>query len=325
MVNTLRITSIVVVLIAGVLVVLVIGPKSLGPKLLAKFAMGSDEEVARILDAPGVVDWFRENQGSRNQDRQETTSPLVKQAEAFAGILTPNESAVISGKTTIRPGQRRPPVVTPAPPSAKFNLVGTAYAASDPDGSFAYIRLADDTVQWVRKGDEVGHLVVKEIKDRSIVYWDGHSDVEMAVEAAPETASLLETLGAAAVPAKVEKAPVRPGGDRITGPPTPRPWAPSRATARPNTTINAQERDKLEELANRIKAAKAAGAAGTPEERAAAIEKLVSEYKSSRISDEEAEDVEDRGRELNASQKMSPDQKRTNLRRKLNIPRSPSR
>ena len=325
MVNTLRITSVVAILVAGVVLVLVIGPKSLVPKLLAKFAMGSDEEVARILDAPGVVDQFVENQGSRNQDRQEATSPLVKQAEVFAGIINPPEPV----GTSLRP---KPPgrtpgrtTVTPVPTSAKFNLVGTAYAASDPDGSFAYIRLADNTYQWVRRGEEVGHLVVKEIRDRSIIYSeDGHSDVEMSVEPAPETANLLEASGAATAPAKAEKVPVRPGSGRITGPPAARRWTPSRATPRPNTNINAEERDKLEELANRIKESKAAGAAGSPEERAAMM-KLMSDFKSSRVSDEEAEDVEDLGRELNESQKMPASPKRTNLRRKLNIPRSPSR
>jgi len=330
MVNTLRITSVVAILIAGVVLVLVLGPQSLVPKLLAKFAMGSDEEVARILDAPSVKDRFIENQGNLNQSR-EATPPLVKQAEIFAGIIDPPERGGAKpkppGQGGSTPGKR---VTPPVPSSAKFNLVGTAYAASDPDGSFAYIRLADDTCQWVRRGEEVGHLVVKEIRDRSIIYSeDGHSDAEMSVESVPETSSLLETPGTAAVPTEADEVPAQPGAGRITGPPTPRSprsWKPpSRSTARPNANINPEERDKMEELVNRIRESKAAGSATSPEERAAMMKKLMSEFKSSRISDEEAEDVEDRGRELNASQKMSPDQKRTNLRRKLSIPPSPSR
>ena len=331
MVNTLRITSVVAILVAGVLLVLVLGPKSMIPELLAKFATGGDEEIARILDAPGVVDRFRESQGSRSSNKQEAVPPLVRQAEIFAGILMPPEP-VAPPKPIGRDRQPGRPVPKAVPSSAKFNLVGTAYTASDPDSSFAYIRLADDTLQWVRRGDEVGHLTVKEIKDRSIICWDGHSDVEMAVEAAPETASLLETPGAAAALVEVEQEPDptpvrRPAGGRITGPPTPRPWSPSRPPARPDSGIDPREQERMEELVKRIRESKAANSAESPEERAELMKKLVSEYKSpsSRVSPEEAEDVEDLGRELNESQKLPPNQKRTNLRRRLNIPRRPGK
>jgi len=330
MVNTLRITSVVAILIAGVLVLLVVGPKSVLPNLLAKFAMGSDEEAARILDAPSVVDRFIDSQGNRNQARQDATPPLVKQAEVFAGILTPAQPA--ARPSTRQPGTAtRPtrPVIKPGPSTAKFNLVGTAYAASDPDGSFAYIHLADDTYQWVRRGDEVGHLVVKEVRNRSIICSDGHGDQEISVEAAPETASLLETPGAAAVETETDETPVPTASGRITGPAKPRQWTPSQRRPSPRSpalrspipgsagaNISPEERDKLEELAVRLRES---GAGGSAADRAAMM-KAISEFKASRVSPEEAEEVEDLGRELNESQQSAPDQKRTNLRRKLDIP-----
>jgi hypothetical protein len=321
MVNTLRITSVVAVLVAAVLLVLVAGPKSLVPKLLAKFAMGSDEEVDRILSAPSVVDRYRDDQG--NKSVPDVTPALIKQAEIFANILNPPEPAPTSARGKTARTSRNPKVVKPGPSSAKFGLVGTTYLASDPEMSFAYIRLADDTHQWLRKGDEVGHLKVKEIKSGSIICSDGHGDVEMATEPVPETANVLEAGGASAVQTEqADRVPVRDLGDRITGPPVPRPWAPGRAAIAPNTRVNAETREKMAELVSRIKESNDAGSMRSPEERAAMMKKLELELEASRVSAEEAEDVEDLGRELNESQKTPPSQRRANLRRKLSIPRS---
>ncbi|UCD53459.1 MAG: hypothetical protein JSW27_12560 [Phycisphaerales bacterium] len=325
MVNTLRITSVVAVLVAVVLLILIAGPKSLAPKLLAKLALGSDEEVERILNAPSVVDRFAENQG--DQSKPDVTPALVKQAEILANILNPPEPVpppIGDKNVRTKPGRTplRPPVT-----SAKFDLVGTTYLASDPEMSFAYIRLPDNTQQWLRKGDEVGHLKVTEIRSGSIVYWDGQKEVELAAEPVPETASVLEAGAASSVGSEqAEPVSVPLAGERITGPPVPRPWRPSRATTAPNEEIDAVERARMEELVSRIKESNGAGSAQSPAERAAMVKKLMAEFKGeSRVTPEEAEDVEDLGRELNESQKAPPNQRRTNLRRKLNIPRLPKK
>jgi len=324
MVNTLRITSVVAVLVAVVLLIVVAGPKSLAPKLLAKFALGSDKEVDRILNAPGVVDRFRETQG--NQSKPDVIPALVKQAEILAGILNPPEPAPRPGGNRKPPATRGPKPPRPVITSAKFDLIGTTYLASDPEMSFAYIRLADSTYQWLRQGDEVGHLKVKEIRSGSIVCWDGQQDVELAAEPMPETASALEVgTASSAESGQAEPASVSPASGRITGPPVARPWKPTRTTATPDAEIDAETRQKMEELVSRIKESNGAGAAQSPAERAAMVKKLMAELKESRVSPEEAEDVEDLGRELNESQNTPPNQRRTNLRRKLSIPRLPKR
>lgn len=321
MVSTLRITSVAAVIIAGLLLVLVAGPKSLVPKLLAKFAIGSDEEIDRILEAPSVVDMFRENQGSRSVDTKNATPPLVSQAEAFARIINPPKP--VSDTSTKNPPDRktlRPP--TPVPVSSRFALVGTSYVASDPEGSFAYIRLPDKTHQWVRKGDEVGHQVIKEIKHGAIVYSDGHSDVEMIVEDIPETASFLEGGYVTAPPVEKDeqgKAPAQPVSGRITGRPVPRPWG--RESADPN--LDDVRRDNMDELVDRIRKAKAAGTG--LDHQSAEIQKLIAEYKadkSSRVSEEEAEKLDDLGRELNESEKAPARSSRVNINRKLTVPRA---
>lgn len=322
MVSTLRITSVVAVVIAGLLLVLVAGPRSFVPKMLEKFAIGSDEEVDRILQAPSVVKLWQASQEGRNTKR-ETIPPLVSQAEAFARIINPPKAATPPGGGQTRiPGKPRT-AKPPVPTSSKFTLVGTSFIASDPQSSFAYVRLPDETYQWVRRGDAIGHQTVKEIKHGSIIYSDGHGDVEMAVEAVPATASVLEGGAAAAAPAAaaVETVPARSAGGRITGRPVPRPW-----TRGDDPRLEAAKREKLDELMERLK--KDNGAGSTPEERAAEMDRVISEYKkreASRLSTEDAEKIEDLGRELDESEEAPPRSSRVNINRKLSVPRVPKK
>ncbi len=329
MVNTLRITSIVAVIAAVILLALVVGPRSFVPKLLMKYAVGGDEEVERILTAAGVVERFREDQGDQNQTQKDVTPPLVKQAETLAKILNPPKAAPPRPKTA-GAGRRSTPIVKPGAASAKFNLVGTSYLASDPESSFAYIRLPDSTVQWVRKGDEIGHLVVKEIRNGSILCWDGHKDVEEVAEPMPATASLLEASSASAVGVQPKVAlkavaPKRgianPASGRITGPPAPRTWSPGRNRAQPNSLMAPAERRAMEDLVTRLKASNEPGSTVSSEERAALMKRLMTDLRSARTGAEDTKKVEDLGRELNEAQKAEPNDNRSNLRRKLTIPR----
>ena len=76
MVSTLRITSVAIILLAGLVVVLVAGPSSLVPNLLASFALSGDPEVARIVSEADVVkDWQDKNGDST--PAQDTTPPTL--------------------------------------------------------------------------------------------------------------------------------------------------------------------------------------------------------------------------------------------------------
>jgi hypothetical protein len=72
--------------------------------------------------------------------------------------------------------------------------------SSNPDASFAYVRLANEAGQWVRQGAQVGHIVIKEIRHGSIMYWDGRQNVETVVERVPQTEGRLETEAGAMTP-----------------------------------------------------------------------------------------------------------------------------
>lgn len=323
MVSTLRITSVVAILVAGLVLVLVAGPRSLVPNLLVGFAMRNDPEIERIVSEPSVVEAWVKTHGESPQSGQDTTPPLVREAEAFKNILDP-PPAPVSATAKQTPAAAKPrPVAKPVPSSAKFDLVGTTVSVAN---SFAYVRLPDKTYRWVREGDEIGHLRIKEVRNGSIVCWDGHADVEMVTESVPVTSSLLEVGGSTAPQADSRAAVVVPADGRITGQPGGRPWASESAVAEGDGQMNEQEQQEVGDLIGRLRELQKSVSStpdpnSTPEDADEAVKKLMAEYRSSRVSPEEAEKVEDLGRELNESVAPSPADKLSEVRRKLNIPR----
>jgi len=323
MVSTLRITSVVVIFLAAVVVGLVAGPSSLVPNLLAGLALRSDPEIERILNEPSVVELWIKEHGDTHASDQDTTSPLVKQAEAFKNIIDPPPappSANPGGRKVSAADRNRTVVNKPVVSSAQFDLVGTTVSG---DYSFAYIRLPDKTYQWARKGDVIGHLTIKEIRNGSIVCSDGGADIPMVTEPVPDTASLLEVGGPSVLPSDSEVAPLPPTAGRITGQPVARPWGSGEPAAPGSDEMNGQEREEALDLIRQMRELRQGDASApdvnlSPEE----ANRLIAELKSSRVSPEEAEKVEDLGRELNESAEPSPADKLRDMRRKLNIPRT---
>lgn len=308
MIKTLRITSVAVVILAGVVIASIAGPAS-----LLGFGVRGDAQMEKILNAPSAVDRFKEQHGDKPQDNQDTTPPLIRQAELLANIINPPATIAPAVRTPTKTGTATP--ATPLPPrtSAKFSLVGTSYSAHANE-SFAYVRLADNSYLWVRPGEAVGYLVVKEIRNGSILYWDGSQDVEMMVEATPETASLLEA-GAASTPVVSELR----GPSAVKTPGRPVEVTPSSVSARPVTRtplpsprLTEEDQQALGDLVERLKQMDT-----DPATRA----KLIAELKSSRVSPEEAEKLEGMGEELNESQDALRDARRREFLRRLSAPR----
>jgi hypothetical protein len=180
MTKILRTISVAATISAGLLLVAVASP---GP--LSRLGAQEDEQIGRLLNGPGAVDRFRHHHNGKHQDRQDATPALIEQARIFAKIINPPAPKQ-------PPGQKgtddRPP---PPPEPPEFRLVGTS-CSSNPDDSFAYVRLPNEPDQWVRQGAQVGHVVIKEIRHGSITYWDGRQHVETIVEPVPQTAGRLE-------------------------------------------------------------------------------------------------------------------------------------
>lgn len=313
MVNTLRITSVVAVIAAGLVLVLVVGPKDLAPKVLAGFALQSDDETLRILDEPGAVKKWRTRNGDTKAVEPDTPV-LVQQAELLKDILVP--------KVTVEPPRgrsnnrvtRRPPPVKPIETTAKFDLVGTSYEPANPKGSFAYIYVkGDNTHQWVQVGDEIGHYTVKEVKPDAVICFDGREDVEIAVKATVGTSSIVEgdakTASTAVSPAVSTQSGPDPESNpfagrqadspRITGRAAPDPWRRSGPATNPGAAAlreRAEKNRRARELVDRMRAPGA-----KLDDRAAHVKRLISEFKSSQVGPNEARKVEDLGRELNES------------------------
>lgn len=176
--KTLRITSVLAAILVVTLVVLPV-----------VFGSGADEQVQQILGTPSVVEKFQAQAGSAGGGDED--SPLVRQAQAFALYLDPPpppkppERRRTSRST--RPSAPRPR----SPVSAKFELVGTSYYPLRPEMSMALIDQPGKGLRWVRQSSEIGHLIIEEVKDGEIVVRDGQRTFELAPER-PEKLSLLK-------------------------------------------------------------------------------------------------------------------------------------
>jgi len=315
MINTLRITGLLVVVFA----VLVVG-SVLGFVPFLKGDAAGDEQAREVLSSPGAVERFKTQHGGKVSATKDRTPPLVQQAQLLAGILNPPvpQPRPVNPPKTNSTRISRPDV----PTIAKFDLVGTSYLAAAPEESFAYIRLPGNEYRWVKQGSEVGHLVIKEIRNGSITCLDGQRSTELTVEPIPETSSLL-TSGAAATPTTPK--PSRPAPVRTANRSTPRP-----TTTSPPSRMNEKDEEALGELVNRLRDMQKSfrsdktGSEVDPEDRAAMVNKVISEFKSSsRVSDEEAEKLDDLGKQLNGAREKSIIEKRREAMRRVNRPSPP--
>jgi hypothetical protein len=166
MIKTLRITSIIAVVLAVFFV------------LPAVFGVRGDEQREQFLNSAGVIEKFKESKGDKVGDRGQEISPLVKQAEAFALYLSPPPppQPIVSAPSRFQ----SPP--QPKATSPKFKLVGTSYYALHPELSLALIDEPGKGLHWVRQFGKVGHLIIEQVKDGLVVVRDGQSTFELVAE-----------------------------------------------------------------------------------------------------------------------------------------------
>jgi len=266
-----------------------------------------DHEATAFLESPSAVTRFNSRQDTQVSDNQDKDPPLVKQARTLEEIINPRVTQ--AAQTPAAPanplGLTPPP--KPAGSTAKFDLVGISFSPSDPASSFAYIRLPDNTYQWIHPGSEIGHLTVKQVKNNSIVCSDGQRMSEMPVEPTINTASILETGAGSSA------------SGRITA-----------ASSAPSAHLTGQDEASLNELVHRLKQelqkenkSNQADSNAVSPEKAAAAGKLITEYKSSLVGAEEAQNLENLGEKLNGAKSTQGEEKRRELLRRMSQPRSP--
>ena len=176
MIKTLRITSIIAVVLA---VVFFVFP--------AVFGFRGDKQIEQFLNSAGVIEEFRESKGDKVEDRQHEISPLVKQAEAFALYLNPPPKPEPVPTAPVAKNEPRPA----GPVAAKFKLIGTSRHVLQPELSLALIDEPGKGLYWVRQFSKVGHLIIEQVKDGLVVVRDGKSTFELVAER-PEKRSLLK-------------------------------------------------------------------------------------------------------------------------------------
>jgi hypothetical protein len=288
MIKTLRITSIVATVLAAILLVF--------PVI---FGFRSGEDIEELLKSPGVIEKFNKAVGNKATRSRDETSPLVQQAGAFALYLNPPPKAP---RTQARSGapKGRGPAVTP-----KFKVLGTSYYKDRPESSLALIDEPGKGLHWIRQSGKVGHLLIEQIKDGLIVVKDNGRTYEVAAEQKPEM-SLLE--GSSAVPRGAGASSQAPdvAETKSTLPPPRRSAASIREAGsdsqKPQLSAGQEERlnelvEKLQEIQRSYKSDKI-GSGPSAEEKAAMMEKLITKFKSSRLSAEEATSLSNLGREL---------------------------
>ncbi len=312
MIKTLRITSIVAAVLAVIFLVFFVLP--------VVFGGYSDELLEESLDSPGVIEKFNKTVGNKAKTGQNEVSPLVQQAGAFALYLDPPKPKVpktASGTTSVTRG----PPVTP-----KFKVLGTSYYKGQPELSLALIDEPGKGLHWVRQSGEVGHFLIKQIKDGIVVFKDGKSTFEIEAEQKPEISLLEGAPGTSSRTGASSKtgASARAGvsgrttvsnrargtaGNKSTLPASGRAGtgvAGAKSKA-PQPPMGTKEDGELNDLAERLREilvsdkSDKAGSGPSVKEKTALMDKVISEYKSSkssRLSDAEIKHLNNLGKEL---------------------------
>ena len=174
MIKTLQITGIAAAVAAVFLVFPVV------------FGVRGDEQIEKFLKSTSAIEEFGKANGEKGTKTNNQTSPLVKQAKAFAMYLNPpvRQESVTKAREA-GAGRPRPLVV-----SVKFKLIGTSLYESNPEFSLALIDEPGTGLRWVRQSSVVGRLTVEQIKDGVVVIRDGEKTFELAAER-PEKRSLV--------------------------------------------------------------------------------------------------------------------------------------
>lgn len=191
MLKALRIASIFTVIAAAAVVIFV-----------ALFGLKENTEIETFLRREGIVDQFRKKIQNIPQ-RSDAVSPLESAAKAFAlRIDPPPPPAPVKKNAPPPPPVVKPPVATqaPKPPenkkpvlSAKFTLEATARYPEQPQKSLALLKTVQNEYKWYRQGEQVGHLEVQEIRDGSVVlYQGGKFNSELFMPAPAKVKSLLK-------------------------------------------------------------------------------------------------------------------------------------
>ncbi len=284
MIKTLRITSVVAAILAGVFFVFPV-----------VYGVRSDERIDEFLKLPSLREKFEDVADNQAKAGESRVSPLVEQAEAFALYLNPLKATVQKASQ----GAKTTDIASKLPVTPKFKVFGTIYFAGNPELSQALIDEPGRGRHWVRQSSKVGHLLVEQVKDGLVVVKSSKETFELVIEEKPDTASLNRISPASSL--RSSKSPLESTSS-----------ASGRAAAGVRRTINMPQKlqgngdhdEKMEELVDKLKdlqrnpASDKTNSELDKEKRSARIEQLISKFKSARVSAEEAKKLDNIGEKL---------------------------
>jgi hypothetical protein len=184
MLKTLKITTILIVAVAALMMI-----------LLLFIGLQPDPEMEELLDSPDAIARFKARSGTTQQDKDKT-SPLVSQGKKFSLRLDPppppqpQVEQRLTDAQTRSSGPEPPPV--PRSVQAKFDLMATCRYKDSPGKSLALIKLPAEGMKWVRPGDKIGYFTVEQVGDGSMVYSREGDIAEITVPINPSDKQLLK-------------------------------------------------------------------------------------------------------------------------------------
>jgi hypothetical protein len=285
MIKTLRITSVVAAILAGIFFVFPV-----------VYGVRSDKNVDEFLKLPSVKEKFESASDSRAKTVGSRTSPLVEQAEAFASYLNPSKTTAPKPSITARTTIDSKLSVTP-----KFRVFATSVCATNPQLSLALIDEPGKGRYWVRQSDKVGHLLVDQVKDGFVVIKGSEQTFQLKLEEKSETGPLNTPLTTS-----LRRGQTFPASKpTISGKAIGSVRRPT--TIAPKPQANVIDDEKAGEFVNKLKdLQKSPGTNQTDsglskeekEERDARIQELISKFKAARVGAEESKKLGNMGEEL---------------------------
>ena len=292
MIKTLRITSVIAAILAGVFFVF--------PVI---YGVRSDERVDEYLELPSVREKFENAVDSKAKTSESRESPLVMQAEAFALYLNPVKPAV---PKTPRKGIKTPGIASKVNVTPKFPVYATIVCPENPNLSQALIDEPGTGRHWVRQSSMVGHLFIEQVEDGLVVVKSGQETYKIEIEKPSETEALNKT-------APTSSLRRSPGSSRSTPPASGRAYTnirgPRNIPRKPQ--LNNVDEQKITQFVDTLENLKESTASDDADselsraEKTARIEQLITKFKSSRVSAEEAKKLGNMGEKLKGVEKNS--------------------
>lgn len=304
MIKTLRITTIIAAILAiGFLAFPVV------------YGYRGDEEIEKFLKSPGAIEKFTKAKGVKSRKTGDQISPLVQQATMFGLYINPPPRKTAPRPKTTPVARKQAPVIPEprGPVSAKFTLIGTSYYASRPALSLAYIDEPGKGLYWVRQGAKVGHLLIEQVQDGSIVVKDREKTVTLVAVRAPkkslikgETTSTSTTTLPGASASITSSVPVAAGAGQSTVSVVEKTTIAPPVDRRRLLQADKAEQDADAALANFLNKLKSqqAGEGGSSEGEKATLKEAIADFEAMRVPADEAKRLDRLGKELKQVQRI---------------------